>query len=141
MVVDIILHYYLKSKLIIKTNCFIKILRIMAHERYQECIDACQECATICTHCASECLKENDVQNLADCLRLDLECAAICRSAAELMSMGSEYSERLCNICADICFACAQECDRHAEHMHCAECAETCRSCAKACSSMVEETV
>jgi hypothetical protein len=114
----------------------------MSHERFQECIDACQECATICNHCASECLKESDVQSLTNCIRLDMECAAICRSAAELMSMGSEYSERMRYLCADICFACAQECDKHTSHMgHCAECAETCRTCAKVCSSMVEETV
>src|SRR3546814_18949909 len=41
--------------------------------------------------------------------------AAFCRSAAEVMSLGSEFSARLCELCAEVCNACAAECERHAE--------------------------
>lgn len=72
---------------------------------------------------------------MARCIQLDLECAAICRSAAELMSLGSDFSQQLCKVCADICRACGEECSKH-EMDHCQECAEACFKCAEACEEM-----
>ncbi|MEO7463415.1 MAG: four-helix bundle copper-binding protein [Ferruginibacter sp.] len=105
----------------------------MKQQQYQKCIDACIECATDCNHCAVSCLEEKDVQHLTKCIRLDLECAVICRTSAELMSIGSFYSKQVCKICATICNACADECERHAAMgmEHCKECADACRACAK----------
>ncbi len=110
----------------------------MSHQKFKDCIDACGACAVACSHCATECLKEDDVKMMAKCIQLDLECAAICRSAVEVMSLGSPYSGQLCRICADICNACAEECEKHAEMGidHCRECAEACRACAAACEQM-----
>jgi hypothetical protein len=107
----------------------------MAHQQFKDCIDVC---AVSCNHCATECLKEDDVKMLARCIQLDLECAAICRSAAELMSLGSEYSHHLCRICADVCKECGEECEKHAQMgmAHCKECAQACRRCAQACEQM-----
>lgn len=74
---------------------------------------------------------------LARCIQLDLECAAICNAAAQVMSLNGQYAEEICKVCADICFACAEECERHAHHMeHCRECAEACRQCAEECRRM-----
>ena len=72
----------------------------MSHKKFEECIRACLACAIACNHCASECLGEEEVKHLAKCIRLDLECAAICRAAGELMSLGSSYSVDLCRLCA-----------------------------------------
>ena len=113
----------------------------MLHEKFQSCIEACNECATTCTHCATSCLHESDVKMLAHCIQLDLECAAICRSAAELMSLGSSHAQKLCAICADICDACAAECEKHSHMEHCKECAEACRRCAEECRSMSKQGV
>src|SRR3546814_32413 len=87
----------------------------MPHQMYQHCIEECYACAVECSHCATACLREEDVKNLSRCIQLDLECAAFCRSAAEVMSLGSEFSARLCELCAEVCNACAAECERHAE--------------------------
>jgi hypothetical protein len=110
----------------------------MSHQQFQDCIDACTACAVACSHCATECLQEKNVGELTKCIQLDLECAAICRSSVELMSLGSEYSHHLCRICADVCNACAEECEKHAQMgmEHCRECAEACRKCAEVCESM-----
>lgn len=110
----------------------------MAHQQFKECIDACVACAIACGHCATECLKEEHVGHMAKCIQLDLECAAICRSAAEVMSLGSSFSAHLCRVCADACNACADECEKHAEMGmdHCRQCAEACRHCAKICEEM-----
>jgi len=112
----------------------------MSHEKFQFCIDACIACAITCEHCATECLREDDVKMMVRCIELDRECASVCRSAAELMSMGGSHATRLCSVCADICDACARECEIH-DIEHCQECAEECIACAEECRKMVEEHV
>jgi len=91
----------------------------------------------MCNHCASSCLQEKDVDVMARCITLDMECAAICRTAAELMTMGSQHANAICQICADICQACAEECEKHTMMDHCRQCATACRTCAEECLSMV----
>ena len=108
----------------------------MSHKRFQPCIDACSECATECNHCATSCVQEEHVHHLAKCIQLDLECAAICRSAVEMMSLGSNYSRELCDLCAGICEACAGECDKHSDLKHCKACDDVCRNCANECGKM-----
>jgi hypothetical protein len=105
----------------------------MTHQQIKNCVDACIACATTCTNCAISCLEEENVKNLTSCIRLDLECGAICKAAAELMSIEGAYSKELCQLCAAICNACAEECEKHAAMGmdHCKECAEACRACAK----------
>ncbi len=110
----------------------------MSDQQFYECIDTCSACAVACSHCAVSCLNEEDVGHLTKCIQLDMECAAICRAAAELMSLGSNHSAQLCGICAELCDACASECEKHAQMgmEHCRECAEACRKCAQACREM-----
>ena len=106
------------------------------YHTYKACIEACLKCAAICDHCASSCTKEDDVKMMARCIQLDLECSAICYAAAKLMSLGSEYSNQICSICADICEACGTECANH-NNEHCKECSEACFACAEECRRMV----
>lgn len=108
---------------------------IMAHERYSECIEACNECAVACDHCADACLGENDVTPMNECIRLDRDCAQLCRLAAALMASGSRFAAEACRLCASACDACAAECEKH-EMEHCRECAEACRRCADECRQM-----
>ena len=110
----------------------------MANQQFKECIDACAACAVACSYCATQCLKEANPEHLAKCIQLDLECAAICRSAAVVMSLESQFSAHLCRICADACNTCAQECEQHAQMGmdHCRQCAEACRQCADICEQM-----
>lgn len=110
----------------------------MSYAKYQSCIDACNYCAAMCNQCADACLEEKEVYNLKDCIRLDLECAAICRSATEIMTLDGKYAETLCQLCADSCGACADECEKHAQMgmEHCRICAEACRRCAEECIQM-----
>ena len=114
----------------------------MNEEQYQKCIDACIECATACSHCAVSCLEEKDVQYLTKCIRLNLECAIICRATAELMSTGSNYSSQLGDLCATVSNACAEICEQHANMgmEHCQECALACRACAKELMEFIQNT-
>jgi len=107
----------------------------MNYHDYKACIDACLNCAALCNHCASSCLQEKDVKMMARCIQLDMECAAVCYTAAQLMSLGSNRAEEYCRMCADICRECGEECGKH-KMEHCRECAEASKRCAHECSHM-----
>ncbi|MDR6982227.1 hypothetical protein J2X32_000835 [Rheinheimera pacifica] len=108
----------------------------MSHEIYHACIDACNSCADACDHCSTACLQEDNVAHMERCIRLDIDCAALCRFAAAAMARSSEHVSDICRLCALLCEACAAECSKH-DHDHCMECADACRSCAQACQAMV----
>ena len=69
----------------------------MAHERYTDCIKECDACAAACEHCATACLSEAEVKAMADCIRLDRDCADICRLASAMMSRDSKFAKEICD--------------------------------------------
>ncbi len=100
-------------------------------------MDACYACLVACNHCMNEDLKEQDVKLLAQCIRLDRDCAALCSLAISAMASDSAFAKQICKLCAEVCMACATECEKHAHHMeHCKDCAEACRKCANECGNM-----
>jgi hypothetical protein len=107
----------------------------MTDSPYQSCIDACLECAVACDHCAMACLQEEDVNKMARCISLDTQCAAVCRVAAQLMALNSDHAAAFCQVCADVCHDCAEECGRH-DMQHCRDCAVACRRCMEECAAM-----
>ena len=109
----------------------------MSHEQNQGLIDALAKCTAECSHCAAACLDEQDVQLLARCIKLDIDCAEICKLAISFVSRGSEHAQHILNESAEICKACAEECEKHSRMEHCKRCAEACRHCAEVCHSGV----
>ena len=105
----------------------------MPYEEYEACIVLCSECEAMCEHCASVCLREENLRDLASCIRLGLACAQACRSTAAIMSQASEFASDFCALCARICQACGDECARHREQQYCRECAVICYVCAETC--------
>ena len=111
----------------------------MAHQKNQACIEACIRCAQECEHCHNACLGEKDVAMMAECIRLDKDCAEICWSAAGYMSRGSQFMQDVCRVCAEICEACGAECRKHKAD-HCQRCADACDRCAEECRRMAGAT-
>jgi hypothetical protein len=109
--------------------------KMMAHQQFEACIDACNACAAACDHCAIACLQEPDPKAMARCIALDMDCAQICRLAAAFMARGSELAARICQVCAEVCDVCGEECAKH-QTSHCQACAQACRECAEECRSM-----
>jgi len=105
----------------------------MSHEKNKELISMLNECAAECNHCTSACLDEQDVKMLTKCIKLELDCAEICRLATSFLSRGSDHAVHILKECAEICDACATECEKHSHMEHCKKCAEVCRKCAEAC--------
>jgi len=107
----------------------------MAHQQHHSCMQACDACATACDHCATACLSEQNVAEMAECIRSDMDCADICRLASAAMARDSSLVKEVCLLCASICDACASECGKH-QHEHCKRCAQACRRCAEECRAM-----
>ena len=61
----------------------------MNYHDYKTCIEACAQCAEVCSYCASMDLKEDDVNEFAGCIQRNLECAAICHAAVQMMSLSA----------------------------------------------------
>ncbi|PLR95029.1 four-helix bundle copper-binding protein [Bacillus sp. T33-2] len=104
----------------------------MAHEKYCAVIEALHECMVACNHCYNACLEEEDVKMMANCIRLDRECADICAFLEQALVRGTPFAAELAAVCAKICEACGNECNKHV-HEHCKKCAEACFKCADAC--------
>ncbi len=112
----------------------------MNNENLKSCIDACNDCAAACEHCATECSHDENALKQATCIELDRYCADMCRTAAAFMARSDMHTitfvTKFCTLCAEICNACADECEKHTHLQHCTLCAEACRKCAAECSSM-----
>ena len=65
------------------------------NQNHQLCIEACLACASTCNFCASSCTREENVKMMAKCIRLDMECAAICYATAQLLSLGSDKAKAI----------------------------------------------
>lgn len=76
-------------------------------------------------------MREKDVK-MGRCIRLCLDCADMCVLCSQYMSRDSEFSKKIGGQCADICDACAAECDKFDMDM-CKECARICKACASEC--------
>ena len=110
------------------------------YHQYKLCIEACMRCAALCKHAVVSSLKETDPAIMVKCVQLALECAAICTTTAELMSLGSDKVAEMAKICATIADACAEEFSKHTNE-HSQECAEACTKCADECEVIQTSTI
>lgn len=75
----------------------------MAHQQHAELLKVLHECMTECNHCFDACLKEDDVKMMAECIRLDRECADMCGYLEQAISRNSPFVKQLAQVCAEIC--------------------------------------
>ena len=102
-----------------------------------------EECAQTCSLCADACLAEDMVADLRRCIRLNLDCADLCRTTAAVLGRQVEPDtatiRALLEACRAACAACVNECASHADmHEHCRVCSEACQRCEQACSRALE---
>jgi hypothetical protein len=107
------------------------------------CIESCYDCAQACVACADACLAESMVQQLTQCVRLNLDCADICAAAGSIATRRTGSNEQVfrsvLEACALACRLCQAECERHAnQHEHCRICAAACEDCAGACQAALQ---
>lgn len=111
----------------------------MAQERshhMQQCIDDCLECHSICLETVTHCLQMGGKHAEPRHIRLLLDCAEICQTSANFMLRGSDLHGHTCRVCAEVCTACAKDCERFSDDAQMMACAEMCRRCAASCQEM-----
>jgi len=100
----------------------------------QRCIEACNRCHQICLQMAMmHCLKMGGKHVEQEHLRLMMNCAAICQTAADFMLSDSPLHSSVCAACAEVCMACVESCQKVGDMD---ECEEACRHCAETCEDM-----
>lgn len=103
------------------------------------CVQAVASCAVACRTCVAGCLGEDDVAAMARCIRLDLDCAAMCDATAGMLigwtadDRGEDHVGHAVRACAAVCARCADECAGHEDMEHCALCAAACRAAEQEC--------
>ena len=95
-------------------------------------LDALSRCIAACELCADACLDEADIKMQVACIRLDRDCADICRLTAAFIARGSDHAQHVLKECMEICRKCHDECAKHTND-HCKKCAEACKACLEAC--------
>lgn len=100
----------------------------------QTCIDECLHCYQTCRRDAmNHCLETGGEHVEPTHFRLMINCAEICRTAADFMLSGSDMHARICAACAEVCDACAKSC-RQVGDMD--ACVQACQRCAESCRQM-----
>ncbi|BBL77403.1 four-helix bundle copper-binding protein [Methylomagnum ishizawai] len=106
----------------------------MMEEATRACIDACAHCHQICLETAmNHCLETGGEHVAPEHFRLMLGCAQLCRLSADFMLSGVRFHHRLCGLCAEVCEACAHDCERIGGMERCVA---ACRACAQSCRQM-----
>lgn len=100
----------------------------------QEVLDALSRCIAACELCADACLDEKDIKMMVPCIRLDRDCADICRLTAAFIARGSDHAMHVLKECIEICQQCHDECANHPTD-HCMQCAQACQACIEACQN------
>lgn len=104
----------------------------------RDCIEACNDCSDTCMNEAMTfCLEKGGRHVEPEHVRLMIDCADICRTAADFMLRSSAQHVAVCGVCAEICDACAESCEQVGEME---ECAQLCRRCADSCRQMARQS-
>jgi hypothetical protein len=95
------------------------------------------DCYHVCTETSQHCLKMGGKHAEPEHLNLMMDCAKICLTTADFLMRNSRNSSALGDLCARICEACADDCQKlDGEEMK--RCAEVCRTCATTCRAMAK---
>lgn len=100
----------------------------------QACVATCWDCHQICLQTAmNDCLESSENQVEKKLFRLLISCSEVCQVSANLQLVNSDFQHRFCELCANVCKACAAECEKHGGM---AECVKACLDCAESCTQM-----
>ena len=108
----------------------------LEHDAIESCVVACGNCSRVCLGHVRHCLELGGDHGEPAHIAGLLTCANICRTAADLMIIDSEWHPTVCDLCAQICEECADLC---AAMDDMGDCVAACRQCAQACRIMVGE--
>lgn len=121
---------------ILETQQGFKMIFKDVNEEMQACIQNCLQSSLVCNQMIQHCLQRGGEHADPDHLKLLQDCAEICTVSAHFMARESEYHRLSCGLCAEVCEACAKDCDSFDNDEMMASCASVCRHCAASCEKM-----
>ncbi len=102
-------------------------------DTHQFHIESMERCIDLCTQCHRSCLAAaTSGQSDGDHLRLLLDTAQMCQTAADFMLRNSPLHGYACGLCAHVCKVCHDRC----QVGDLADVAEVCARCADDCLNM-----
>ena len=102
-----------------------------------KCIQLCRDCHAMCTQTIAHCLKLGGRHAAPDHIRLMVDCAQMCATAADYMLRESPFHNRICRLCSELCTQCGKDCEQVAgDDQMVKQCIEMCRKCADSCERM-----
>ena len=81
----------------------------------------------------NHCLEMGGKHVEPDHFRLMINCAQICKTAAEFMLSNSSFHAKVCAVCSEICKACADDCKKVGDME---ACVAACQRCSEECKAM-----
>ena len=103
----------------------------------RHCIDLCLACYATSEATKAHCVELGGKHVEPAHLRRMADCARLCLTAADFMLRGSDLHGRICDLSAEACRICADDCERvDPSDPMMQECAVACRRCAEACEKM-----
>ncbi len=108
----------------------------MSDQHYETCMTACEKSAQACDEFLNVWLQRLDFSAVERSLRLGQDCASISRIAAGFMALNSEFASAMCQLCADVCDAFVEECEKNSR-LSGERCISACRKCAAECRRML----
>ncbi|MGE0130815.1 MAG: four-helix bundle copper-binding protein [Blastocatellales bacterium] len=102
-------------------------------QNMQQCIQECLDCHKVCLETLSYCLQKGGQHVEARRISVLMNCAEICQTSVNFMTLGSELSKVVCGACAEVCIQCATVCEQVPGDVRMQACAEACRRCAEVC--------
>ena len=101
----------------------------------KQCVEECAACHALCIETFTHSLADGEAREDAH-LRLLLDCAEMCQTAAHFLLRESDLHAYTCRLCAAICRQCATKCERFRHDPLMDACAQSCRRCAAACEGL-----
>lgn len=108
----------------------------MMSKDMEQCIQECLNCYSVCTATVQHCLQMGGKHAEQQHINTMMDCAEICRTAADFMLRGSSHHAHVCGECADICRECEASCRALGDDQMMQQCADACRRCAESCQRM-----
>ena len=102
----------------------------------QAAVQQCEKCRDVCVTTMTHCLERGGRHAEASHIKAFLDCIEFCATCAGFMLRGSLAHRRVCEICAEVCDACAVSCEGFPDDKVLNECAKECRRCAESCRKM-----
>ena len=103
------------------------------------CIDNCMNTARTCLEAIHYCLNEKGFAGKH--IELMQTCVETCHLSTRLMIADSEFHHQACELCFEVCDACAAECENFVEDEMLTRVARACRKSAESCRGMAGMTV